>query len=195
MSVVWDRGAFLSFTGLAGAPPLYLFFQELFSSLSPPVGPGILGGAGRAPGLREHLACREGRCLPFWNTQAPSRDTLQGLLGDGPGDKGRVPPLSSKKRVLRGGLGEACPETRAQQEGVQTQGQWAQGEGKPQGVAVPQEGCCGGRVWPWGSVNSSLLEGPQGEPWAGIEVSDHGCSAPPSCFPEIQGLPNVCVSM
>ena len=69
------------------------------------------------------------------------------------------------------------------------------GEGKPQGVAVPQEGCCGGWVWSWGCVNSSLLEGPQGEPWAGIEVSDRGCSAPPSCFPEIQGLPNLCVSM
>lgn len=76
---------------------------------------------------------------------SPSRVTLQGLLGDGPGDKGRVPPFLEKAGAQRG-LGEACPETRAQQEGVQTQGQWAQGEGKPQGVAVPQEGCCGGWV-------------------------------------------------
>lgn len=161
------------------------------------MGPGTPGGVGRVAGLREHLACGESRCLPFRNTQAPSRDTLQGSLGDGPGDKGRVPPphtLSSRKRVLRRGLGEACPGTRAQQEGVQTQGQWAQGEGKLQGVAVPQEGCCGGQVWSWGRVNSSLLEGPQGEPWVGTEVSDRGCSAPPSSSPEIQGLPNLCAS-
>ena len=76
--------------------------------------------------------------------------------------QGKSPPPFLEKAGAQRGLGEACPETRAQQEGVQTQGQWAQGEGKPQGVAVPQEGCCGGRVWPWGSVNSSLLEGPQG---------------------------------
>lgn len=136
-------------------------FKSLYSVLSPQVGSGTQGGVGRSPVLREHLTCWEGRglhlligSLGFHSAHEPPPGTPSWLSGRWTWRQRKSPPhLFLQKMGDQRGCRKGMPRSqslagRSSNQRTVGSGRGHAGAPKLQGVAVPQEGWCGGGSGP-----------------------------------------------